>query len=95
MSRAPDEAPATPPSPEQVEQLEAELRDAAFGEYGDLLDNDLVHEACDTYITDLATSLLLPRQETTFVPRLYQLDGARFIADRVWSDEQPYGLLFD
>ena len=29
------------------------------------------------------------------MPRLYQLDGARFVAERVGSDERPYGLLFD
>jgi SAM-dependent methyltransferase len=89
------EAPVAQPSPEQLERLRAELWQAAFGEYGGLIDNDLVREACDAYTGDLAAALLLPRREAEFVPRFYQLDGARFVGERVASGEQPYGLLFD
>jgi superfamily II DNA or RNA helicase len=89
------EAPAVSPTAEEVERLQDQLWESAFGEYGDLIDNDLVREACETYVTDLASALLLPRQEAEYIPRLYQLDGGRFIADRVDSAERPYGLLFD
>ncbi len=89
------EAPVTPPSLDQLEQLKAELWAAALGEYGELIDNDLVRSACEAYVADLAAALLLPRHETEFLPRLYQLDGARFVAERVTSHERPFGLLFD
>ena len=89
------EAPATSATSEELERLKDELRESAFGEYGDLINNDLVREACETYVADLASALLLPRQKSEYIPRLYQLDGGRFIADRVGSDERPYGLLFD
>jgi hypothetical protein len=89
------DAPATNPTEEQVEQLKRDLWESAFGEYGDLIDNELVRAACDAYIADLAGALLVPRSETAKVPRLYQLDGARFLAERLRSDERPHGLLFD
>ncbi|MDP9370326.1 MAG: SNF2-related protein, partial [Chloroflexota bacterium] len=88
-------APAGAPSSEQVADLKTHLAQAAFGEYGNLVDNDLVRAASDAYIADLVAALLLPRTEATFTPRLYQLDGARFVAERVRSDERPFGLLFD
>ncbi len=89
------EVPSRAASPEQVEELKGELWNTAFGEYGELIDNDLVREACEAYVADLASALLLPRHEARLVPRLYQLDGARFVAERVGSEERPYGLLFD
>jgi superfamily II DNA or RNA helicase len=89
------EAPSHEPSLEDIEQLKARLWEAAFGEYGELINNEFVQEACQMYITDLAGALLLPRIESTKIPRLYQLDGARFLASRLSSPTQPYGLLFD
>ncbi len=75
--------------------MRRDLWQSAFGEYGDLIDNDLVGLACKTYVADLANGLLLPRVENEYVPRLYQLDGARFIAERASSPDRPWGLLFD
>lgn len=88
-------APQRAPSLEEVDLLKQDVWDAAFGEYGNLIDNALIQEACQIYAGELAEALLLPRLETGKVPRLYQLDGARFLAQRLCSQTQPYGLLFD
>ncbi len=70
--------------------------DVAFSEYGDLIEeNELLQASCERYTRDLAAALLLHRSEQMKTPRLYQLDGARFLADRLLSEEHPYGLLFD
>ena len=52
----------------QIAELTADLKRSAFGEYGDLLDNELVQVASNAYIADLVNALLLPRRENEFVP---------------------------
>ncbi|MDP9358966.1 MAG: SNF2-related protein [Chloroflexota bacterium] len=90
------EAPAVPATESQVADLAAHLQQAAFGEYGDLLDNELIRAATHTYVADLVGALLLPRREVRgYTPRLYQLDGARFVTERVHASDRPFGLLFD
>ncbi len=65
------EAPAVPATRSQVADLAAYLWQAAFGEYGDLLDNELVRAATDAYVADLVGALLLPRTEVSgYRPRL-------------------------
>src|SRR5207302_4145569 len=89
------DAPHQKPSLEEVERLKMDLWKAAFGEYEELINNELIHEACQTYTENLAEALLFPRTESKKAPRLYQLDGGRFLAQRLCSETQPYGLLFD
>jgi hypothetical protein len=88
-------APSHDPSLEEIDLLKQDVWDAAFSEYGDLINNELIQETCQLYVADLAAVLLLPRLETGKIPRLYQLDGARFLSQRLRSQTQPYGLLFD
>lgn len=57
-------------------------------------ENESLQESCQRYTQDLAAALLLRRSEQMKTPRLYQLDGARFLADRHLSEKHPYGLLF-
>lgn len=89
-------APVRAPAEDQLAWLRVDLHQAAFGEYREYLDNDLVREATDSYVDDLAGALLLPRTAyPRFQPRLYQLDGARFVAERAGDSEAPFGLLMD
>jgi superfamily II DNA or RNA helicase len=88
-------APSKQATDMEVAKLRQQLYDSAFAAYGELLNNDLVREASAQYVAELADALLLPRQEMRFRPRLYQLDGARFVSQRILSGECPYGLLFD
>lgn len=88
--------PPRQPTPQDVDALSADLHEVAFGTYGEYLTNDLVRRACEAYVGDLARSLLIPRApHPKYRPYLYQLDGARFIAERVASSDAPFGLLLD